>query len=266
MDISFQHLNFVIDHCSKTSNYLDAKRLNNIQFFCIGLLERLSNSSVALKKLLEEINAIPSLEYACGIILRSTLLDALIVLNLYNLIIENETSTKTEDEKEQIIKEFCETLLSDGLENTLKYIKVARDVNILTHNELANNYRNLVDKFQNFFEPFVNDEGVPVVKNKNWYSPTDLFKKIANNPKLKGISKIYDSYLFFSKYDHFGILYYEVRRQENITRLKLISNCIELFIYIQSLLHLVLRMYSNKDVFLDYQSEIAARYLSDKIL
>ena len=266
METTFQHLNFVIDHCGKTSQYLDKKNLNSIQFFCIGLLERLSSSSLALRTLLEKTNANQSLEYACGIILRSTLLDALIVLNLYNILIDNEASTKTDAEKEQIVKEFCDTLLSDGLENTLKYIKAAKDVNIITQQQLADTYKNFVAARQIFFEPYANDGSMPVVKNKKYYSPTDLFKRIANNPKLKELSKIYDSYLFFSKYDHFGILYYEVSRQKYIDQLERISKGVELFIGTQSILHLALRMYSGNDAFLNSQSDIAAQYLWDKIL
>src|SRR5690606_22075959 len=107
----------------------------------------------------------PSLEYACGIILRSTLLDALIVLNLYQILIDNEASTKTGAEKEQIVKDFCDTLLSDGLENTLKYIKAAKDVNIITQQQLSDTYKNFVAARQIFFEPYANDGSMPVVKN-----------------------------------------------------------------------------------------------------
>ena len=244
METSFQNLNFVIEHYGKTSQYLDNKDLNSIQFFCIGLLERLSSSSLALNTLLDKMNANPSLEYACGIILRSTLLDALIVLNLYNILIENEASTKTDADKEQIVKEFCDTMLSDGLENTLKYIKAAKDVNIINQQQLKDTYKNFVEGRQMFFEPYTNDGSIPVVKNKKYYSPTELFKRIANNPKLKELSKIYDSYLFFSKYDHFGILYYEVSRQQYIDQLDRICKGIDLFVGTNSILHLALRIYS----------------------
>lgn len=266
MDTSLQYLDFVISHSNKTSLYLDKKNLNSIQFFCIGLLERLASSALALKILLEKINNNLSLEYACGIILRSTLLDTLIVFNLYNILIDNEASEKTKDEKEQIVKRFCDTILSDGLDNTLKYIKAARDVNTITQQQLEDTYRNFVLKHQNFFEPYSNDGSKPVLKNEKYYSPAELFKKIANSPHLKDLSKIYDSYLFFSKYDHFGILYYEVSRQKYIEQLNRISKGVELFIGTQSILHLTLRMYSNNDSFLNHQSEIAAQYLWDKIL
>ena len=266
MDTSLQYLDFIISHTGKTSQYLDKKSLNSTQFFCIGLLERLTSSSLALKTLLHQINANPSLEFACGIILRSALLDTLIVLNLYNILIDNEASNKTEAEKEQIVKEFCDTMLSDGLENTLKYIKAAKDVNIITQQQLTDTFKNFTASHQIFFEQYANDGSIPVLKNKKYYSPTELFKKLANSPNLKELSKIYDSYLFFSKYDHFGILYYEVSRQKYLDQLERICKGIELFVGTQSILHLALRMYSGNDNFLNEQSNIAAQYLSDKIL
>jgi hypothetical protein len=266
MEKIFQHLNFVIEHCGKTSNYLDKKNLNSIQFFCIGLLERLSNSSIALKTLLEKINSNTSLEYACGIILRSTLLDALIVLNLYGILIENEESVLPDEEKEKIVKDFCDTILSDGLENTMTYIKTARDFNIISQQQLEDTFKNFVANRQHFFEPYSNDGSQPVVKIKKYYSPKELFKRIANNPKLKELSKIYDSYLYFSKYDHFGILYYETSRQKYLTQLERINKGVELFIGTQSILHAALQKFSNNDTFLKTQSDISAKYLWDEIL
>lgn len=266
MDTSIQHLNFVISHSGQTSRHLDKKNLSSIQFFCIGLLERLSSSALALKTLLENIHSNPSLEYGCGIILRSALLDSLIVLNLYKIVIENEASAKTDAEKEQIVKEFCDSMLSDGLDNTLKYIKAAKDVNIISQQKLKDTFKKFVFNHQSFFEPYADDGTMPVVKNKKYYSPTELFKKIANTPSLKELSKIYDSYLFFSKYDHFGILYYEVSRQKFDDQLERISKGIELFIGTQSILHLVLRMHSGNDTFLNNQSTGAAQYLQEKIL
>ncbi len=265
MNTSLKHLEFIIKHTGKTSHYLDKKNLNSIQFFCIGLLERLASTSLALKTLLEKINANTSLEFACGIILRSALLDTLIVHSLYKILIENEASSKTEAEKEQIVKEFCDTMLADGLENTLKYIKAAKEVNLITEQQLSKTFENFVTKYQIFFEPYANDGSTPVVKYK-FVSPDKLFKRIAATPHLKELSKIYDSYLFFSKYDHFGILYFEVSRQKYIEQLERICKGIELFIGTQSILHLALRMHSGDDSFLNEQSNIAAQYLDEKIL
>lgn len=266
MEKLFQYLNFLIAHCRRTIEYFDKKNLNSIQFSCICLLERLSNPSIALKTLLEKINSDQSLEYACGIIVRSTLLDTLIVLNFYNILIENESGTKAFDEKKQIAEEFCAKILSDGLDKTLNYINIAKDLNVITQQQLEEAYKNFVSGRENYFKPYANDGSRPVVKNKKYYSPTDLFRRIANNSKLKELSKIYDSYLFFSKYDHFSVLYYEVWRQDYIKKLERIHKAVELFILTQSILHLVLRLYSDKDEFMKNQSYESSKYLNDNFL
>lgn len=263
----FEHLDFTISHVEKTNQYLNGKQLNSIQFFSATLLERLAKASKGLKALLSVINNNQDFEFSCGIILRSSLLDILIVQNLYKILIENEESTKTEAEKEEIVKEFCDKMLADGLEKTVKYIKAARDVNIINQQQLTDTYKNFVNNYQKFFEPYANDGTVPKIKAKYAFvSPDKLFKYLANTPKLKELSKIYDSYLFFSKYDHFGVLYYETSRQSYLEKLNRIRRGVELFIGTQAILHLALRMHSSNDTFLNEQSRIAAQYLSDKIL
>jgi len=265
MDTSITHLRFINDHCNKTSIYLDKKTINKIQVFCLGLLERLSNSSNAIAILLEQIQVNPSLEYACGIILRSSLLDALIVFNLYQKMTENEDGLRTYTEKEQILNKFCESIFSDGLENTIRYLKEAKNLNLLTQGILQESYVNLVKGKEFLFEPYNNLGSEPIVKEKKPFSPTSLFKNIAISPKLKELSKIYDSYLFFSKYDHFGIIYYEVRKYEFVNKLRLIRQSIEILMLSHAILHLILRSFSDNDSYLNDQSNIAAKYLSDNI-
>lgn len=261
----FEHLDFTIAHIEKTNQYLNGNQLNSIQFFSATLLERLSKTAKGLKVLLVDINSNQDLEFSCGIILRSSLLDILIVQNLYKILVENEESSLTEPEKEATVKEFCNQMLADGLENTVKYIKAAKDVNIITQQQLADTYKKFVKNYQKFFEPYANDGTVPKPKY-SFISPDKLFKRLANTPKLKELSKIYDSYLFFSKYDHFGVLYYETSRQSYLEKLNRIRRGIELFIGTQAILHLALRMYSNNDAFLNEQSNIAAKYLDENIL
>jgi len=269
MKKSFQHLDFIIDLCGKTQKHFDKRKdLSSVQLVCIGLLERLSHSSLALKTLLKEIDSNRSLEYACGIILRSMLLDALIVLNVYNILLENEASEKTLAEKEQTIKEFCDTSLSDGLENTLQYLCLAKKFNIINQDELGDRYKNLVDGKSSFFEPYTDKSKQPMIRNdiEKPDRPIKLFKKIASKEEFKKLARVYDSYLFYSKYDHFGILYYEISRQPYPKQLKRIREEIEFFILIQSILHDVLFKSSNSDTFLCEQSRKANNYLKEEVL
>lgn len=265
MQTLFDHLDFVTNHVQKTNDHLNQKQLNSIQFFSANLLERLSKASKGLKVLLSCINSDNDLEFSCGIILRSALLDILIVQNLYKILIENEGSSKNENEKEEVVKKFCDTILADGLENTVKYMKAAKEVNIIKQDQLTEMYKNFVRANQEFFQPYAGDGSVPICKY-TFISPDKLFKRLANTPQLKELSKIYDSYLFFSKYDHFGILYYETSRCAYTNKINRIRRAIELFIGTLAILHLGLRLYSDNDSFLNDQSNIAAKYLCEKIL
>ena len=94
-----------------------------------------------------------------------------------------------------------------------------------------------------------------------------LFKSLANSSNLKELSKIYDdAYLFFSKYDHFGILYFEVYRMKYEEKLQRIFRGIELFLGGQSILHIMLNQYTPNDTFVIEQSNLAATYLFEKVV
>lgn len=266
MNKTNEFLDFIIDQHERTSRHLHQKDLNSIQFFCIGLLERQANAAKALRVLIKEIHQNPALEYSCGIILRSVLLDTLLALKLYSLVLENDAGNKTDAEKEAVIKGYCDTILSDGLENTLTYIKAAKDVGIITGQQHTDTMNNFAKKYERFFKPHPQDGSKPQLKITTFFSPAQLFKQIAANPKLKQLAKLYDSYLYFSKYDHFGIMYYEVARQPYYEQWGRIKRGIELFVGTNSILHTVLRMYSGNDPFLIKQSNEAAKYLMDEIL
>jgi hypothetical protein len=266
MQKTIQHLDFVAHQYHETGHYLNQKELTSVQFFCIGLLERLANNSKALKVLLSEVHKNPALEFGCGIIMRSALLDSLIVLKLYSLILANEAGTKTQGEKDAVIKDYCDTILSDGLSNTLGYFKVAKDTHIITEEQYTDTLNEFAKKYEHFFQPHAGDGSVPNLKIIKYYSPTNLFKDIAANPTLKELSKQYDAYLYFSKYDHFGILYYEVSRQNHLEQIDRIQKAIEFFVGINSILHMTLRLNAGNDGFLNHQSNTAAKYLDSEIV
>ncbi|UAY55762.1 hypothetical protein [Arachidicoccus terrestris] len=264
MVTSIKHLNFIIDHANSTMDYLDGKANIGLPFFCICMIERLSKGSKSMALLLQNIEKEPDLEFSCGIILRSLLLDALSVYNLFHIMAE-EGNYKDEAARLKAAEAFCDTMLSDGLEHTLKYVKMAKDVNTISREMLEQTYKNLVSRYNIFFASYANDGTKPVLRNANRYSPAELFTRIATTRRFKELSKIYDSYLLFSKYDHFGILYFEASRQPFGDKLHKIKEAIRMFITSFSMLHAILAKYL-KEEFLESQSNIASKYLFEKIL
>lgn len=53
--------------------------------------------------------------------------------------------------------------------------------------------------------------------------------------------------LFYSKYDHYGALYYEISRHNEIEKLERIKGSVRALLYIQYALFEVLLKYSNDD-------------------
>ena len=265
MENSFQYLNYLTDTISKTTRHLHDKRLTSIQYFSIGLLERLSKSAISLKLLLTNLEDQKALEYSIGVILRSSILDTLIVYNFYKHLLEAEDGNRTQTEKEDIIKPFCDLVLSDGLSQTLKYVKMANQMNVISNESLLNVYHNLTTNLSGFFEKYENDGSEPILLHKKPLSPTSLFRTIANTPGLKDYTAIYDLYLFFSKYDHYGIMYFELSKQSFEEKMSRIYAAVELLIAPCAMLHMALKMYSPKDILLTKQCNISAKYLHDHI-
>lgn len=247
---------------------MNGKSLNSVQILSIALLERLCKTSKALRILLSNIDNDQDLEHSCGIILRSSLLDTLIAFNLYTKHINAEINSVTKVKDEEQINEFCDKALADGLVHTIKYIKAAKDSNIIDQQQLEQTYKNLTENYSTFFDSYPNDGTTPELKSKykQFLSPEKLFKSLAQAPKFKELSKIYESYLFFSKYDHFGIQYYEVSRKPFSDKKNLIKQAIDFFVGIQVILHDLLDSYSNNDLFLKNQAMISGSYLSEKML
>lgn len=265
MENSIKHLGFIIEQFEKINAHFRGRNLTNIQFFAITMFERLAKVSKGLRTLLNNVENENDLEFSCGIILRSSILDMLIVKNVYKIIIEGEGSAKNENEIQQDVQDFCNKVIADGLDNTIKYIKVAKDVGIIDQQKMIDAYTIFVNKYKDYFEPYLFDGSLPKCKYE-FIAPEKLFKGLANNSEMKKLSQIYDAYLLFSKYDHYGVLYYEASRMPIEKKLFRIKSTIELMVFTKSILHYLLRLFSNDDHFLNEESKTSSKYLHDNIV
>ena len=75
------------------------------------------------------------------------------------------------------------------------------------------------------------------VKYKSKINAKEIFRRIASNPTIKELAKIYDFYLFYSKYDHFSAMYFGSNKYESRKR-SLFETCIEIFINHQAQIYL----------------------------
>ena len=260
MEKALQNLDFLSTQIKITLAYYDNDEVNSVQLFALGLLKRLEHASMALKILLNNIGEVPQLDFSAGIIIRAILLDSLIGLNVYKIIKDNSLEKKTEKREEDLIRNFCDSILADGLENTFKYIVNVRTFGFADKQKVEMAINHFFKKYERFFEKYHNDGRMPKLKFEKAQSPNDLFKCIAGDPQMKDISKIYDLYLAYSKYDHFNILYFDVDQTEHSTKNKRLKRATDIFVRHCVNLHIILERESINDIVIERQLKVVGGY------
>jgi hypothetical protein len=261
----FEHLKFIISNSDEVSNYLYGKELSVTQTFCLGIIERLHHSSKTIITLLEKIEQEPSHEYSIGIITRALLLDTLTGMNLFKIFSESEALNEHKEITNEKATIFCEINLADGLSKTISYLADAKKYGFINDNQLKEAYKNTVASKSNFFEPYQNNGTIPVLKHKKYFSPRQLFEILALDENMKRTASIYDAYLYFSKYDHFGIMYYEIIRQHKTEKENIYLEAFEGLVAHLAFLIIVLFKTLDTDEFLNNKAIQANQYFSKMV-
>jgi hypothetical protein len=260
METALKHLDFFISHIGETMAYFHEADLTQNQLFAIGLLERLRDASFNLKLTLQNIKQTPELEYSAALTVRSILLDSLIGLSVLKHLVTAEENNATDEEIENIATENSQQYLADGLNITLNYFEQAKSFGLVKEDDVKLLYNNLVKKYSFYFNEHNLDGSRPKVRFKRPPTNFELFKTLAENTDFNELSKIYDAYLFYSKYDHFGILFFEIVRLDINHKLKQLYNCIDIFVKHQAYLFCILKVFSKGDKFIDSRFEISRSY------
>jgi len=261
-----KHLEFLQASSDKTCQYLSGRQINIIQLFCLGLLRRIDDTTTATKVLFELLPKNNKHEFSIGIMFRALVLDTLISMNLYKLIKDLEADNKTAEETEEAVKEFCNTFLSDGINATLSYLQDAETFGMRTPAETAQAFKNMGVVYKPFFDNYPDDGTRPKLKFPKKPTAKLLFEALAKANGLNEISKIYDSYAYLSKYDHFGIIYYNAINEKLDTKLKIYSDASEAFVAHHALIHVILARHSSNDEVINEQTTTANDYLLKHVI
>jgi hypothetical protein len=269
MEKIIEHLDILRNSASETVQYLSGKEIKKIPFFCMGMLKRVEDTTVAGRLLFgqfrDDPEGLPKYDFAIGILFRSVLLDTLIGLNMLNEIHKLEAAGKNAEETEVALNDFCDVYLADGLKQMLSYIEDAERYFKKMPAETADTFNTIAVTFKPFFEPYPNDGSKPILKNKQTIIAKGLFETLAKTQDLNNVSKLYDSYAYLSKYDHFGLLYYHTISEPVETKLSIYLNIVEAFVAHNALLHVVLAKHSDNDEFLNDQKDKANEHLLQQI-
>lgn len=268
MDKLIKHLEFLQASSEKTCNYLSDKEINTIPFFCLGLLKRIQDTTTSTKALFEILLQNQKHGFSIGILFRALILDTLLSMYLTMSIKIGEAQEKTSEEIERDVAEFCNKFLSDGLKETLNYIKDAKTFCMRTEIETAQSFIKMGEVYRPFFDNYQDDGTVPILKSefKDKTTAKEMFKQLAENNDFKEVSKIYDIYSYLSKYEHFGIVYFHAINENLDSKLNIFSKAVEAFVGHNAILHFVLAKYSQNDAFITEQLRLANDYLLKNVI
>jgi hypothetical protein len=258
MDNMFKRLDFVITESEDITKHFDKKELEEVTMFCMCMTDRLNFSSESLKILMNNFLINTKVEYSCGIIIRSVLLDYLIVLNAIELFDKNSNDPKklyTE------LNEYCLMMLCDSVRNSLEYFESLEDQ--IPKDILNNMYNNLVSMNSKCFEPYAYDGSKPIIRSKSYKSPKQLFNTLLTSKSLKRYKSVYEAYLFYSKYDHFGQMFYGLSRRKPIDQLANIDKIISIFPRVLLFTVIILETLFGTDEFLKTKREAVAKFIDE---
>lgn len=257
---SQKHLKFFITQIPLTLQYYHDKQVSSIQYFSLGLLKRLFHASKSLNLTLENILQNPQLDFAAGLTVRAILLDTLISLNFYKLLKDNIKKGLTDLEMEKLTNKFCNTVLADGLRQTANYMELSKKLEFINETQLKDANNKFAKNYADYFEPHNGDGSMPKLKFDKC-GAKDFFEKLAGDSAMKPISRIYGLYLHYSKYDHFGLLYFDVEKDLITEKIKRLEKSIRIFIRHYAWLYDILERVSQNDSFIAAQHKIAGDYL-----
>lgn len=193
--LNTEDLDFTIDTSSEVLSLLNGKKLDSSTLtFCVVGIDRLMKSARGLRKLIVDSQNDPHLEFSAAIVLRSVLSDALIILNAYT-------------RKQENVADFCYAALASAVHHLVENVRCLTDEEKkLAYNSIVKKYPEYFDKDQtNGKKPTVKFKSVRLSELKN----EALFKNIKDSDIVNEYSGVYQSYLYYSKYDHFTEIYHD---------------------------------------------------------
>lgn len=184
-----------------------------IVFTFINYLERFVFNLDSIKILLQHYKIKPNVETAIGLIIRASLLDFMTIAYLSSY--QADIKSKDDKEGEEKFNKQFDGLISDQIFNTIKYLKLTRDIGLITQSDYKTALENSWHNYSFVFTDTTIDYEKPEKKliSREHKSPKELFTRIHNHPLTNKFSIVYDLYTYYSKYEHFGIMTHFIQRQ-----------------------------------------------------
>ena len=212
----FEHLSFITNSSIRIGNYYGEKNVRSIEYICLGYIQRLRSYSKSIKILLEKEKDFVDVEVAIGIILRAQILDQITVLMLSDKI----------EKKSDDINVFLARILSDGLSHTARYLEDIKHQTFVKENDYDIN-KALLNLESKYNEILFRCELPEIEYRFDTKQKLKPFSAKDEAGELIYLNGMYDKYLWYSKYDHFGILFFEAFSSSTDSKIKYIENQIK---------------------------------------
>lgn len=217
------------------------------EFSLTLFLERFSDNSRSLSILIKLLNIYPNIETSIGLILRSCLLD-FVIIN-YLIIIRE---TKGED---AYIEELNK-LMFDNIVRTVKILKTYWDTGYINKTEYEERILSLKSNCS-YYLTILKIEDIESIPDCNKFlTPIQLFRKIQSNSKYKKNSYAFVLYDWYSKYDHFGILSYAFPRWSDTKNILRITQSISYLLEGMAFVLILLNEHEYSDKLLELMDDL----------
>lgn len=264
MEKTIEHLNFLCDFPLRTISHYDGQDIKRVPYFYFGILERLNAAAKGLRLLVGHIKDVPEGEFSAGLVLRTSILDFLIGLRGYDIYITNKANGMPFAQNETEVTEYCNKVLADGLGWALRHFSHFQSEGAITQDQLNALYENLAKTYPAFLNPYQNDGNAPTLKFGKPDNNVGLFKALSQNAQFKELAKHYDTYSFYSKYEHFNIMSYVLMRRLEHEQLTTLKNSIEMLVLSNFICTSMLNDFIA-DKFISDRHIEAGKYIKEKV-
>ena len=181
-------------------------------FAFINYLERFTYNLKSINILLGHYKDVPHVETSIGLIMRASLLDYMTTAYLSTYMADAKPDDAPSQEKFK--KEF-DSMIADQVRHTISYAKLALSIGHIKKPDYKKVIEGLFHSYHFVFADTAIEYDTPEKKliSSHTISPTALYKRIHSHPLTNKYAGVYDLYIYYSKYEHFGIMTHFLQRR-----------------------------------------------------
>jgi len=178
-------------------------------FSCMDYVERIHNALESIKILLSVFPFQPRIETSLGLTLRASLLDFMTIVYWASY---DTDQTVSPEESGQNLNNQIEVIASDQIKYTLSYLKNMKEVGYVSAIQYNTCLQNLYKNFD-FLFTFNSESNEHELKHKKGISTVKMFHRIKSQPLTSKFALAYDLYMYYSKYEHHGLMTHFMQRE-----------------------------------------------------